>query len=132
MNEKKKQKKVCTRDGWFFLTTPDVDFSSLLAHIFGLFSYELTERNKPIYRAIVFPHNLSLSRTRTHINDIYITQCDSEEDVYFLHSKLREGFKFEQRVFVFVLFVFKVEENFEQKSWRRRRRKRKIRVVVLE
>ena len=117
----------------FFLTTPDVDFSSLLAHVFGLFSYELTERNKPIYRAIVFPHKLSLSRTRTHINDIYITQCDSEEDVYFLYSKLREGFKFEQRVFVFVVFfVFKVEENFEQKSWRRRRRKRKIRVVVLE
>ena len=115
----------------FFLTT-DVDFSSLLSHIFGLFS-ALTEINKPIYRAIVFPHKLSLSRTRTHINDIYITQCDSEEDVYFLYSKLREGFKFEQRVFVFVFFfVFKVEENFEQKSWRRRRRKRKIRVVVLE
>ena len=53
----------------FFLTT-DVDFSSLLSHIFGLFS-ELTEINKPIYRAIVFPHKLSLSRTRTHINDIY-------------------------------------------------------------
>ena len=80
----------------------------------------------------MFPHKLSLSRTRAHINDIYtyiyiyITQCDSEEDVYFLYSKLREGFKFERRVFVFVFFfVFKVEENFEQKSWRRR-------VVVLE
>jgi len=103
-----------------------------LTHIFGLFSELLTEINKPIYRAIVFPHKLSLSRTRTHINDIYtyiyiyITQCDSEEDVYFLYSKLREGFKFERRVFVFVFFfVFKVEENFEQKSWRRR-------VVVLE
>ena len=58
----------------FFLTTPDVfDFSSLLSHnIFGLFSELLTEINKPIYRAIVFPHKLSLSRTRTHINDIYI------------------------------------------------------------
>ena len=41
LNEKKKQKKVCTRDGWFFFDDRRVDFSSLLSHIFGLFS-ELT------------------------------------------------------------------------------------------
>ena len=58
----------------FFLTTPDVfDFSSLLSHShFWSFLRTYTEINKPIYRAIVFPHKLSLSRTRTHINDIYI------------------------------------------------------------
>jgi hypothetical protein len=75
LNEKKKQKKVfCTRDGWFFFDDrPTFLIFPLfsLTHIFGLFSV-LTERNKPIYRAIVFPHKLSLSRTRTHINDIYI------------------------------------------------------------
>ena len=75
LNEKKKQKKVfCTRDGWFFFDDPRrfLFFLSSLTHIFGLFSELLTEINKPIYRAIVFPHKLSLSRTRTHINDIYI------------------------------------------------------------
>ena len=76
LNEKKKQKKVFCKgmDGFFFDDRPTFLIFPLfsLTHIFGLFSELLTEINKPIYRAIVFPHKLSLSRTRTHINDIYI------------------------------------------------------------